>query len=882
MSNQVTAVSSAHTAVLGTASALESGKLVLDLGGSERVSTSVLQPDGKLLVAGMDGNKMFVARFNADGGIDTTFAVNGQLTDTAADSKGFNVAAIDVQADGKLVLAGREDDQLTLRRYNADGAVDSGFGANGTARYLGSDLSLAQELNIGSDGSLLVAGLVDGVPLDTGQLVSGNQALVRFDSDGQLDSSFATGGVASVATGRLSYGRDVIQQSDGKYLLIGHQEFLTLERYFFTEDGDLQLSRLNADGSIDTSFGDNGTVVTDLAFVGDSSVTKEIIHDAVMLANGQIIVLASQYDDLVLVRYNSDGSLDTNFADQGALNLGVDADYDQLGNISLQPDGKILVSSTFEWKEKPYLSDGSNPGKEFAIYRLDSDGNLDESFGASGRAVIGFAPDSTDFLTGHQLQADGSILLTGYSNDDIAVIRLDSSGELDASFAVKAETVQTETVSGIDIETRTGTDARGNATTTTTIAPVSELPSGQSSLDVSLRDTGAITLSASLSDQAGVSAVGAASAKTQQSITEDLHTIVHNLTSFADADAALDEAGRFFSVTGSSSNWLTELTLSAGSSQATNTIISSSSISSTDATQVLIVSADETVVNHSLQLEKAGFVVADGDLRLSTDNSDQWLFGLNGNQAFSLGSGNDKAFGGAGDDSIEGGAGNDWLNGGAGDDVINAAAGDDRLYGEAGNDILRLGAGNQVVIGGVGSDTAQFDGNLSDYNIAQQHAVVYVSRKDTPSETSTLINVEQLSFADQSTAVGYSDNQLAIATLYQQILGRDADLSGLQYWSQAMDSGMQLGDTALAFLRSTEYSFKTHPEFDNKTAAEQIEELYLGMLGRASDSAGKAHWLEQLNNGAQLINIASAFAVSEELSANYVQADTWNFDVTGW
>ncbi|MCV6589755.1 MAG: DUF4214 domain-containing protein, partial [Marinobacterium sp.] len=245
------------------------------------------------------------------------------------------------------------------------------------------------------------------------------------------------------------------------------------------------------------------------------------------------------------------------------------------------------------------------------------------------------------------------------------------------------------------------------------------------------------------------------------------------------------------------------------------------------------------------------------------------------------GDGANIVFAGAGSQNIVLGADHDELHGGDGDDTIGSEGGDDQLFGDNGNDTLFGGAGKDQLHGGRDIDTVTYAGNLADYQIEQTYGVVTVSRLIDPTDTDTLINIEQIEFADQTWNPVYGEALQSVATLYGQILHRQADLAGFQYWSAAASDNSQgehsQGQMALHFLNSEEYQQQQGVPFDLLSTVDQIEQLYQGILHRTSDVTGKAAWLGQLNQGMEMAEIAEHFVNSNELSGQYDQAESWNF-----
>ncbi|WP_163649504.1 DUF4347 domain-containing protein [Modicisalibacter sp. 'Wilcox'] len=222
------------------------------------------------------------------------------------------------------------------------------------------------------------------------------------------------------------------------------------------------------------------------------------------------------------------------------------------------------------------------------------------------------------------------------------------------------------------------------------------------------------------------------------------------------------------------------------------------------------------------------------------------------------------------------GADDDELHGGGGDDTVGSKGGDDRIYGEAGNDTLFGGAGADRLHGGTDTDTAQYDGNRADYLVTQDHGVITVQSKADPGDVDTLINVEKLSFADGDQAVDYAGDLNWLAGLYQQVLGRQADVGGIQYWARQHDAGLQAADIAMGFLTSSEANLSLDTA-DAAARSQVVETLYQSLLGRSSDAAGKVYWLEQLESDSSLRDVAGGFMDSAEMSTHDLTATEWNF-----
>ena len=232
------------------------------------------------------------------------------------------------------------------------------------------------------DGKILVAGTAsreEGLfPTNT------DFALARYRSDGSLDTSFGNQGkVVTDFFGRQDLIGNMVLQPDGKILVAG----TTVREGFDPINTDFALTRYHSNGSLDISFGNQGKVVTD--FFGFLDFATSIV----ILPNAKILIAGLTDDqnsiNFGLALYNSDGSLDTSFGSQGKVvtdfpDIFGNASYqDIVESIALRADGKILVAGT---SQHDLASDSS----DFALALYNSDGSLDTSFGNQGKVVTDF------------------------------------------------------------------------------------------------------------------------------------------------------------------------------------------------------------------------------------------------------------------------------------------------------------------------------------------------------------------------------------------------------------------------------------------------------------------------------------------------------------
>lgn len=335
------------------------GVVTTDFAGGHDVAWEVaVQADGKIVAAGQSrpgptGDDDFaLARYNADGSLDTTFGIGGKVT---TDFEGFSDAGYDlaIQADGKIVVAGEAFTgaltfDFALARYNPNGTLDVSFGAAG--KVVTDTNAGARALAIQADGKLVAAG---ALAAEQEGAMSTGFALVRYNPDGWLDAGFGAGGIVTtvIADGAAE---DVAIQADGKIVVAGSAD----EGDTFS---DFAVARYNPDGSLDAGFGASGVVTTDIAGDSDHASTVAIQADGKVVVAGEAFVGGPTDFDLTLVRYNPDGTLDRLFGRDGKVTTDFAGNTDFAHDVAILADGSILAAGT------AFM--GATTGPDFALAR---------------------------------------------------------------------------------------------------------------------------------------------------------------------------------------------------------------------------------------------------------------------------------------------------------------------------------------------------------------------------------------------------------------------------------------------------------------------------------------------------------------------------------
>ncbi|QOZ66399.1 hypothetical protein WN72_08270 [Bradyrhizobium arachidis] len=302
-----------------------------------------VQPDGKTILGGGTAiaTNFQLQRFNIDGTPDLDFGDNGLVETSIETSAGALSIVLDgtkIIAVGQAAMAPTYDYDFALVRYLADGSLDPTFGNGGIVTTdFGTQFGQAEvatSVVVQSDGKIVVGG-------ETGNGFEGSFTLARYNDNGTLDASFGAGG--KVVTDLASRGASVGQiqlQADGKILVAGGS--YDGSRY------DFEVARYNTNGTLDTSFDGDGKVRTSLVSGDDRATGVVIQSDGKIIVAGWALISeqdARAAHEFALARYNANGSLDTTFGDAGVVLTEIGLWSEGMG-VKLQADGKIVIAGT--------------------------------------------------------------------------------------------------------------------------------------------------------------------------------------------------------------------------------------------------------------------------------------------------------------------------------------------------------------------------------------------------------------------------------------------------------------------------------------------------------------------------------------------------------
>ncbi len=356
---------------------------------------------------------------------------------------------------GALAFAGcGSDDDKAAGPATATGDVviaglDSSFGKDGVAStpLAAADGDRLLSVIVGKDGEIYGVGFV---------ATAGDQAMAvaRVKVDGTLDTTFSDDGFATVnvAPGgkAVETSRGIAVQSTGKVVVAGVFEHDPAAADDAARDSDIAISRFDATGKLDTTFGTAGTTKVDLstglilppaagAITTTNSVVGDTMYGLTVLPDNRLVAVGARPNpgegrtdlDWALMMFTADGALDPTFADGGVLIIDVNGGNESPRQAVVQPDGKIVMSG--------YTRNTATPPVVVpSLVRVLPNGTLDPSFGTNGIAQAQLLPAVAEaYEVG--MQGDAYVI-TGYGRAtaeekvDLIAARFTADGTWDKTF----------------------------------------------------------------------------------------------------------------------------------------------------------------------------------------------------------------------------------------------------------------------------------------------------------------------------------------------------------------------------------------------------------------------------------------------------------------
>lgn len=381
----------------------------------------VIQTDGKLVVAGyatssITGKDFICVRYNTNGSLDNTFGTGGIVTtdlQLGSDDIAYGLA---LQSDGKIVAAGYSDNgsnkDAALVRYNTDGTLDSTFGTNG--KVLSDYDSLRQdEIKV-----VKIHPLTGNIIVGGASIISTNLAkpvVARYLSNGSLDTTFNHNGIRLLWVTSLDY-QYLFSVEDLAVQPNGKISAVGWRDFpGLSWDSDYWLGRINNDGTMDITFSTDGVVFANGGFNGHDRAYSMILQP-----NNNILVSGGSYYSTIKYDYslfeaNSSGTIGGSIA--GSVDYGSGLDDIAYGMAADMNGNYILGGST-----------GTATNKSFGISRMTSTGSLDNTFATGGKLTTSFGTTTMSECFDVLVQPDNKIVAVGYAGDDIVLARYLGTG----------------------------------------------------------------------------------------------------------------------------------------------------------------------------------------------------------------------------------------------------------------------------------------------------------------------------------------------------------------------------------------------------------------------------------------------------------------------
>lgn len=377
------------------------GKVVVQSFSISSADGLAIQPDNKVIMGGGCSHVSFgyipicLVRLNENGSMDTAFGTVGAgyvLTNIPQSSSERGSSEVALQPDGKIVVAGWNSFSIVVVRYHSNGTLDTSFGTNGFMQNAIGGNVRPKGLAVQPDGKIVVVGY------STAGL-SAAQFVMRLLPNGALDSSFRQGGVVRLdILGYHTTGLSLGLQADGKIVTGG--SMWTVEGTP-APSASFLLTRLNRDGSLDTTFDEDGYKA--VAFGGISNAGVGLTALAVQ-SDARIAAVSSTN---ILYRFNPDGSPDTDFDADGSRPAltGTATPSD----LTVSPGGKITVIGI------PAYSGSNYSALLYRVSRFLPDGAPDTSFSDDGYLNIDVMNPGSDGALTVALDSSGRTVVAGRS-----------------------------------------------------------------------------------------------------------------------------------------------------------------------------------------------------------------------------------------------------------------------------------------------------------------------------------------------------------------------------------------------------------------------------------------------------------------------------------
>jgi uncharacterized delta-60 repeat protein len=366
-------------------------------------ASTAIQQDGKIICVGsigtaFTGSDFITIRLNQNGTVDPSFGNGGYVI--TAFGEADRATCIAIQKDGKILIAGysgpasRKENDFVIARLNQDGTPDLGFDTDGKLITSFSTYdSYLWSIVLQPDGKILVGGDFDKTSTNDNY----DFVVARYNTDGSPDNSFGINGWVNTDLGRNERIFALALYPDGRIAGAGLASNLVYARF--------GVVRYKPDGRLDSSFNGTGTIVLSTR-PGFEAARSVVIQD-----DGRIIIggYSARGDalsfDKTLIRFNENGLLDNSFGVNGIVLSTTGVSNNNIGNILLQQDNKIVLTGTAT------IGDGN---VNYVVSRYKQDGSPDSSFGINSKAIIPIGPTTNFTIAAYSSVFQGNkIIVSG-------------------------------------------------------------------------------------------------------------------------------------------------------------------------------------------------------------------------------------------------------------------------------------------------------------------------------------------------------------------------------------------------------------------------------------------------------------------------------------
>lgn len=371
-------------------------------GDQAQINSTKIQSDQKIVIGGFTNNpnaQFLIGRFNTDGVIDTSFGTSGFTSTSIVNNSTSNqqISEIGLQSDGKIITVGNYFDtginvRLAIARYTTSGILDTSYGTNGISTSFNiapmENGIFATSVAIQLNDFAVVGGYINlnGIPY---------YIILRYDTNGNLDTTFNGTGFVIGLSIPFSNVNSVKLDSIENIVIGGYYNNGTSQQFF--------AAQYNNDGSTVTTF--------ETTTIANQSILRDLGFQTIGLNANKIIgggFSTSTSDQFTLIRYNTDGTIDTGFGSNGIVITPINFSS-QIFSIAIQSDDKIIVA-------------GYTSNNEFGAARYNDDGSIDTTFGTNG--IWNLSLGITSILNSINIQSDGKYVVGGFSDDQMVIARL--------------------------------------------------------------------------------------------------------------------------------------------------------------------------------------------------------------------------------------------------------------------------------------------------------------------------------------------------------------------------------------------------------------------------------------------------------------------------